>query len=58
MTDRKLLYLSLRLKMERVGFVFDGEQIPHRQKRKEKELKFIHPLLIGQFKLFGYNVRA
>ena len=50
MTDRKVIYDSLKLKMEDVGFQFDKEQKPHLQNRKETELKFIHPELIEKLK--------
>ena len=58
MTNRKNIYDSLRLEMEEVGFQFETEQKPHRQNRKETELKFIHPKLINRLEEDGYNVRA
>lgn len=57
-TDRKSIFLSICAKMEDVGFLFEREQIPHHQNRKEKELKFIHPLLINKLECDGYKVRA
>lgn len=57
-TNRKIIYISLRTKMEEVGFVFEKEQSPHHQNRKEKELKFIHPSLVEKLELNGNKVRA
>lgn len=58
MSNRKHIYDSLRLKMEEAGFTFEKEQKPHLQKRKETELKFIHPGLIKKLINEGYKVRA
>ena len=58
MTERKDIYDSLKLKMQSVGFQFEKEQKPHLQKRKENELKFIHPQLIKKLEEEGYNVNA
>jgi len=58
MSNRKIIYESLRLKMEEVGFQFEREQKPHLQNRKETELKFIHPQLIKKLEGEGYKVRA
>lgn len=58
MANRKSIFDSLRLKMEEVGFQFETEQKPHLQKRKETELKFVHPQLIKKWEEEGYNARA
>jgi hypothetical protein len=58
MTDRKAIYDTLRIKMEQVGFLFEKEQQPHLQKRKEQELVFTHPNLINKFEINGVKVRA
>lgn len=58
MTDRKSTYDSLKTKMENAGFYFEKEQNPHRQKRKESELVFIHPDLINKFEQNGIKVNA
>ena len=58
MSNRKAIYDSIRLKMERVGFKFEKEQKPHLQNRKELELKFIHPQLVNKLEMEGYNVKA
>jgi len=58
MSNRQNIYDSLRLKMEEVGFQFEIKQKPHFQKRKERELKFIHPQLIKKMEENGYKVRA
>ena len=57
-TDRKLIYDSLRKKMEDAGFQFEKEQVPQRQKRKEKELKFVHPVLIAKLNENNLKVNA
>lgn len=44
--------------MENAGFYFEKEQNPHRQKRKESELVFIHPDLINKFEQNGIKVNA
>jgi 5-methylcytosine-specific restriction protein A len=58
MTERKDIYDSLKLKMEEVGFLFEKEQKPYLQNRKETELKFIHPQLIKKLEEDGYKVKA
>ena len=58
MTNRKLIYDSLREKMKEVGFQDDGEQKPYLQNRREMELKFVHPQLIKKWEEDGYNVKA
>jgi 5-methylcytosine-specific restriction protein A len=58
MADRKIIYDSLRKKMEEVGFLFERDQKPHLQKRKESELVFTHPRLINRFEANGYKVKA
>lgn len=58
MTNRQLIYNSLRLKMEEVGFQFEEEQKPHFQNQRKAELKFVHPQLIKKWKEEGYNIRA
>lgn len=58
MTDRKSTYDSLKIKMENAGFHFEKEQKPHRQKRKESELVFIHPDLVNKFVQNGIKVNA
>ncbi len=58
MVDRKIIYDSLRLKMEEVGFQFEVEQKPYLQNRKETELKFIHPQLIKKLEEGEYKIRA
>jgi 5-methylcytosine-specific restriction protein A len=58
MTARKAIYESLRVKMEEAGFLFEREQKPHRQKRKEAELVFIHPQLIKKLEDDGFKVNA
>ncbi|HRN34562.1 MAG TPA: HNH endonuclease [Saprospiraceae bacterium] len=58
MTDRKIIYETLRQKMEDAGFVFEREQRPHRQKRKEFELVFVHPGLVNKFEEEGYKVNT
>jgi len=56
--NRKSFYNSLRKKMEDAGFKFEKEQVPQRQKRKEKELKFIHPTLIAKLNENNLKVNA
>lgn len=58
MINRKATYESLRKKMEEAGFLFEREQKPHRQNRKELELVFIHPELINKFEKDGFKVNA
>lgn len=58
MTNRQLKYDSLKLEMEDVGFIFEREQWPHHQNRREMELKFIHPQLIQKWEEEGYSVMA
>lgn len=58
MTDRKSIYESIKMKMEKIGFQFETEQKPHLQNRKENELKFVHPKLIKRLTEDGYKVRA
>lgn len=55
---RKSIYNNLRKKMEDVGFQFEKEQVPQRQKRKEKELKFVHPVLIAKLNKSNLKVNA
>jgi len=57
-TARESLFLSIRSKMEDVGFLFEKEQKAHHQKRKENELKFIHPSLLNQLECDGCKVNA
>lgn len=56
--NRNSIYDSLRKKMEDAGFKFEKEQVPHRQKRKEKELKFTHPTLIAKLNENNIKVNA
>ena len=56
--NRNSIYNSLRKKMEDAGFQFEKEQVPQRQKRKETELKFIHPLLIAKLNENNLKVNA
>jgi 5-methylcytosine-specific restriction protein A len=44
--------------MESAGFQFEKEQKPSFQKRKENELKFVHPQLVSKLEEDGYKVRA
>ncbi|WP_318642786.1 HNH endonuclease [Flavobacterium ardleyense] len=44
--------------MEKVGFEFEKLQKPHLQKRKENELKFIHPKLVKKLEQDGFKVRG
>ena len=56
--DREVIYLELRKRMEKVGFVFEREQQPHFQGKRDKELKFIHPMLEEKFAQAGEKNRA
>ncbi|EHY9847421.1 HNH endonuclease [Vibrio cholerae] len=47
--DREVIYSELRKRMEKVGFVFEREQKPHFQGKRDKELKFVHPMLDKKF---------
>jgi hypothetical protein len=58
MSDRKNIYNSIKMKMEKIGFQFETEQKPHLQNRKENELKFVHPKLIKRLEKDGIKVRA
>ena len=58
MTTRKDIFNSLRTRLEEAGFVFEKEQNPHLQNRKESELKFIHPQLKNKFEEDGHKVRG
>lgn len=58
MIDRKKTYDTLRVKMEEVGFIFEREQKPHHQNRKETELVFVHPQLIRKWEDEGYKTAA
>lgn len=49
MIDRESTYVLLRQKMESAGFIFEKEQQPHFQNKRDKELKFIHPSLEQMF---------
>lgn len=55
---REEIFSLLHSQMEDVGFLFEREQIPHRQHKREKELVFIHPLLLEKFGEEGHEVRA
>lgn len=55
---RNEIYNSLMQKMLDGGFVFEKEQKPHHQNKKEKELKFTHPQLIKKLEDNGYKVKA
>ena len=55
---RQSIFDSLRKKIEDAGFIFEKEQVPHHQKRKEKELKFVHPKLIARFNESNIKVNA
>ena len=57
-SERQALFLSLRSQVEAAGFVFEKEQRPVLQKRKEKELKFIHPRLKELLEADGHAVRG
>lgn len=56
--DREVVYSELRKRMERVGFVFEREQQPHFQNKRDKELEFVHPMLEEKFALAGEKNRA
>lgn len=58
MTERETIYSDLKTKMIETGFLFEREQQPHRQKRKESELVFVHPILNKSFEESGYRVNA
>ncbi len=58
MTNRKDIYDSIKMKMEKAGFQFETEQKPHLQNRKENELKFVHPKLIKRLEKGGVKVNA
>lgn len=58
MTDRETIFADLKTKMEEAGFLFEREQKPHLQKRKESELVFVHSRLIKSFEDAGYKVNA
>ncbi len=58
MTDRETIYADLKSKMEEAGFLFEREQRPHRQKRKESESVFVHPRLNKSFEDAGYKVNT
>jgi 5-methylcytosine-specific restriction endonuclease McrA len=55
-TDRESIFQDIRRRMEDVGFVFEKEQVPHFQNRKENEHKFIHPRLEKKLIDDGYKV--
>ncbi len=56
--SRELIYLDLKSRMEKVGFVLEKEQQPHFQNKRENELKFIHPALEEKFRKSGEKNRA
>lgn len=56
--DRKIIYSELRKRMEKVGFVFEKEQQPHFQGKRDNELKFVHPMLEEKFAQAGEGNRA
>ncbi|WP_259524238.1 HNH endonuclease [Shewanella baltica] len=56
--DRDIIYSVLRKRMEKVGFVFEREQQPHFQDKRDKELKFVHPMLEIMFAKAGEKNRA
>ncbi|MEL6852747.1 MAG: hypothetical protein AAFP92_29830, partial [Bacteroidota bacterium] len=56
--NRELVYQRLHEKMLQVGFVFERKQMPTMQNRKEAEFKYIHPVLLQQFKDSGKITRA
>jgi hypothetical protein len=56
--DTEVIYSELRKRMENVGFVFEREQQPHFQNKRDKELKFVHPILEEKFYLAGEKNRA
>ena len=53
--DRESVYTSLREKMESAGFIFENEQQPHFQNKRDKELKFICPALEEKFTKLGVS---
>ncbi|MFQ2077598.1 hypothetical protein ACK33T_12085 [Aeromonas veronii] len=55
---REIIYSELRKRMENVGFVFEREQQPHFQNKRDKELRFVHPMLEKKFALAGEKNRA
>ena len=55
---REIIYSELRKRMENVGFVFEREQQPHFQNKRDKELRFVHPMLENKFALAGEKNRA
>lgn len=54
--DRDVIYSVLRKRMEKVGFVFEREQQPHFQDKRDKELKFVHPMLEIMFAKAGEKI--
>lgn len=58
MKDRKSIFSTLHNKMLDAGFVFEKRQPTHFQKRKEYELKFIHPKLVSTLEKNGHKVRG
>lgn len=58
MVDKEDTYLSLRIKMEDLGFIFEKEQQPHFQNKRSKELKFIHPVLEQKFEKSNLKTQA
>ncbi|PKF49361.1 hypothetical protein AT251_19435 [Enterovibrio nigricans] len=57
--DRDIIYSELRKRMEKVGFIFEKEQQPHFQGKRDKpELKFVHPMLEDKFEKIGEKNRA
>lgn len=57
-SERSMIFSSLSNKMEDVGFLFEGAQPSHHQKRKDFEFKFVHPLLLELFASESLSVRA
>ncbi len=57
-SQREQSYSILRAKMDRAGFIFEQEQIPHFQNVRKKELKFVHPGLQHKFESLKINNRA
>ncbi|UBR47286.1 hypothetical protein [Aeromonas veronii] len=53
---REIIYSELRKRMENVGFVFEREQQPHFQNKRDKELRFVHPMLENKFALAGEKI--
>lgn len=58
MQNRDTIYDDLRKKMEDAGFQFEREQQPYFQRRREKELKFIHPKLLNKLEDHGIKTNA